>query len=105
MVQILPDHHLASPLPCTFTKPKSKPILLLIITITFGLLLFVVCYSKIEFSSSRWDVTSLFSVIIDAGSSGTRVHLFRYWIESGKPVFDFGEENYPSLKLAPGLSA
>ena len=31
--------------------------------------------------------------------------MFRYWFESGKPVFDFGEENYASLKLSPGLSS
>jgi apyrase len=31
--------------------------------------------------------------------------VFGYRIESGKPVFDFGEENYASLKLSPGLSA
>lgn len=57
MVQILPDHHRRSRW-YTFTKPKSKSILLLIITITLGLLF--VCYSNIELSSSRWNVTSSF---------------------------------------------
>nr|VDD36233.1 unnamed protein product [Brassica oleracea] len=62
MVQILPDHHRRSRW-YTFTKPKSKSILLLIITITLGLLF--VCYSNIELSSSRWNLTPGLSAYSD----------------------------------------
>ncbi|CAA7031173.1 unnamed protein product [Microthlaspi erraticum] len=111
MVQIQLDHHNhQSPpsSPYTFTKPKSKrtkSILLLIlasvvsVAITLGLL-FVFCSTLRNRGNSF-----RYSVVIDGGSSGTRIHVFRYWIESGKPVFDFGAENYGSLKLSPGLSS
>ncbi|KAG5378613.1 hypothetical protein IGI04_026455 [Brassica rapa subsp. trilocularis] len=67
MVQILPDDHRRSRW-YTFTKPKSKSILLLIITITLGLLF--VCYSNIELSSSRKVLRSSWASVISGSDEG-----------------------------------
>ncbi|CAN8305251.1 unnamed protein product [Cochlearia groenlandica] len=93
----------------SIAKPKSKPtktiILITVASVVIALGIFLVCY--LVLISGRNNRRSLFrySVVIDGGSSGTRVHVFRYRIESDKPVFDFGEKSYDSMKLSPGLSA
>ncbi|KFK43668.1 hypothetical protein AALP_AA1G157400 [Arabis alpina] len=92
----------------SIAKPKSKPtrsiLLLIIASVALTLGLVSVCCSILL--SGRTRRNSLrYSVVIDGGSSGTRVHVFGHRIESGKPVFDFGGANYASLKLSPGLSA
>ncbi|AAD39310.1 Hypothetical protein [Arabidopsis thaliana] len=105
-VQTSPGNHRSSP--STAAKPKSKRtksiIFVIVACVTIALGLLFIGYSILRSGRNR-RVSLHYSVIIDGGSSGTRVHVFGYRIESGKPVFDFGEENYASLKLSPGLSA
>ncbi|CAH8252279.1 unnamed protein product [Arabidopsis lyrata] len=105
-VQTSPGNHRSSP--STVAKPKwkhTKSIVFVIVScVTIALGLFFVCYS-ISRSGRNRRVSLRYSIIIDGGSSGTRVHVFGYRIQSGEPVFDFGEESYGSLKLSPGLSA
>ncbi|ESQ35388.1 hypothetical protein EUTSA_v10009320mg [Eutrema salsugineum] len=99
IVQIQPDHDQSSP---TESKSKWKPsksiILLTFVSVAITLALFF-AFRPRESSFERY------SVVIDAGSSGTRAHVFRYWLESGKPVFDFGKDNYAKESENPGLSS
>ncbi|MCL7049606.1 hypothetical protein MKW94_011999 [Papaver nudicaule] len=46
-----------------------------------------------------------FSIVIDGGSTGTRIHVFGYNIDNGdKPVIKFGKEEVGSMRVTPGLS-
>jgi apyrase len=92
----------------TLTKPNSKHaksnLLLTVGSISVVLGVLFLCYS-ILFSGGNLRGSLRYSVVIDGGSTGTRIHVFGYRIESGKPVFEFRGANYASLKLHPGLSA
>ncbi|KAF3592932.1 hypothetical protein DY000_02025078 [Brassica cretica] len=89
----------------TLTKSNSKHaksnLFLTAASIATVLGFLFVCYSV----SSSGKGSLRYNVVIDGGSTGTRIHVFGYRIESGKPVFEFRGANYASLKLHPGLSA
>lgn len=46
-----------------------------------------------------------FGIIIDGGSTGTRIHVFEYAIQGGAPRFDFGPNGHSSKRVNPGLSS
>ncbi|KAF8390201.1 hypothetical protein HHK36_024723 [Tetracentron sinense] len=47
-----------------------------------------------------------FGIVIDGGSTGTRIHVFEFVInELGLPVFDFGKDGLATMRLNPGLSS
>ncbi|KAE8726320.1 GDA1/CD39 nucleoside phosphatase family protein, putative isoform 2 [Hibiscus syriacus] len=80
------------------TKPLPS---FIAVSIAISIALFVFVY--IFFFSSKDSVK--YSIIIDGGSTGTRIHVFRYNIDGDRnPVFDF-KEGLESLKVNPGLSA
>ncbi|KAF8117564.1 hypothetical protein N665_0009s0084 [Sinapis alba] len=89
----------------TLTKSNSKHaksnLFLTVASVATVLGFLFVCYSIV--SSGRGSLR--YSVVIDGGSTGTRIHVFGYRIVSGKPVFEFRGANYASLKLHPGLSS
>ncbi|KAG6765582.1 hypothetical protein POTOM_029630 [Populus tomentosa] len=78
-----------------FKYAKSK----LVIIIT--LIALLSCYYL--FKSKTKSFSKMYGIIIDGGSTGTRIHVLGYRIESGgKVVFDFEEG---AMKVNPGLSA
>jgi apyrase len=82
----------------------------------FTVFLFLVCFSLYLFSFSRgYQFSSNFdnagttrnrgyAIIIDAGSSGSRVHVFQYIDNGPLPIVTIGREDL-SLKTKPGLSS
>ncbi|XP_010476528.1 PREDICTED: probable apyrase 4 isoform X1 [Camelina sativa] len=108
-VETSPGHHHNRSSPSTLANHKSKRtksiVLLIVASVAIALGLLFVCFSIVRSRRNRRVSLLRYSVVIDGGSSGTRVHVFGYRAESGKPVFDFGEESYASFKLSPGLSA
>ncbi|KAL3501418.1 hypothetical protein ACH5RR_035867 [Cinchona calisaya] len=47
-----------------------------------------------------------YGIVIDGGSSGTRIHVFKYEVEKdGILRYDFGKNGLASIKVNPGLSA
>ncbi|KAK8508138.1 hypothetical protein V6N13_055590 [Hibiscus sabdariffa] len=71
------------------------------VSIAISLALFVSVYVFLFFSKD----SVKYSIIIDGGSTGTRIHVFRYKVDGDKnPAFDF-KEGLETLKVNPGLSA
>lgn len=66
---------------------------------------FLFCYLFVFTRNLRSSFKRRYGIVIDGGSTGTRIHVFGYRVEGGYGVFDFGEEGLASLKVNPGLSA
>ncbi|KAK9050998.1 hypothetical protein SSX86_027623 [Deinandra increscens subsp. villosa] len=63
------------------------------------------CYFYFN-SNSRDPLEKRYRIVIDGGSTGSRIHVFEYLIKNGAPVFDFsGENGLGSVRVSPGLSA
>ncbi|KAI3744506.1 hypothetical protein L1987_57589 [Smallanthus sonchifolius] len=61
------------------------------------------CYFYIN---SRNPVAKRYRIVIDGGSTGSRIHVFEYLVRDGGPVFDFsGKNGLGSMRVSPGLSA
>ncbi|KAF5751989.1 apyrase 6 isoform X1 [Tripterygium wilfordii] len=63
-------------------------------------LVLVSCYCLFVVGSSRH--SKRYGIIIDGGSTGTRIHVFGYRMEKGNAVFD---ADLGTMKVNPGLSA
>lgn len=83
-------------------KFNSKSGIILYTSIAFFVAL--LCYMYISHTrNSRNDVQERYAIVIDGGSTGTRIHVFEYKVKDGNLVFDFGKSE--SMKVNPGLSA
>lgn len=88
------------------TNPKnsSKSKCWVSVTAVLSLAL-LFCYLFVFSQNFRSSLKRRYGIVIDGGSTGTRIHVFGYRVEGGYGVFDFGEEGLASLKVNPGLSA
>ncbi|KAL2903908.1 putative apyrase 6 [Bienertia sinuspersici] len=83
-------------------QPKSNLLTISLLSIVFSIIfyLFFVSFRRRAPENGR-----KFSLIIDGGSTGSRIHVFEYRVEGGVPKFDFGPNGHSSLKVNPGLSS
>ncbi|XP_076885339.1 putative apyrase 6 [Bidens hawaiensis] len=90
--------------PQQFQFHRTKPNLLIIGLLTSAIVLFCCFYYsnyvKVDEGMKRY------RIVIDGGSTGSRVHLFEYRIGKEGVVFDFGGKGgLNSMRVGPGLSA
>ncbi|XP_050371986.1 probable apyrase 6 isoform X2 [Argentina anserina] len=76
---------------------RSSFLLLSSVAIAVALLL---CYLLFFTGASK--TSKRYGIVIDGGSTGTRVHVFGYEADGG---FDFGKDGSASLRVSPGLSS
>ncbi|KAI3467345.1 hypothetical protein Pfo_024008 [Paulownia fortunei] len=65
--------------------------------------LVLLCY--ILFFGNKNQENRKYGVVIDGGSTGTRIHVFKYEVRNGNLVLDFSEKGLVSMRVNPGLSA
>ncbi|KAK6159953.1 hypothetical protein DH2020_003334 [Rehmannia glutinosa] len=81
------------------SNPRSR--FCLYTSISIALVLF--CY--ILFFGNKNRENKKYGVVIDGGSTGTRIHVFKYDVKNGNLVLDFSEKGLVSMRVNPGLSA
>ncbi|XP_061990061.1 probable apyrase 6 isoform X1 [Rosa rugosa] len=80
---------------------RSSFVILASVTIATAL---VLCYLLFFTRSSR--NSKRYGIVIDGGSTGTRIHVFGYGVDAANyAVFDFGKDGLASLRVNPGLSS
>ncbi|KAK4429995.1 putative apyrase 6 [Sesamum alatum] len=89
-----------------FRSPNSKhpnPRSRFCLSTSISVALVLFCY--ILFFGDKNHESKRYGVVIDGGSTGTRIHVFKYEVRNGNLVLDFSEKGLVSMRVNPGLSA
>lgn len=65
----------------------------------------VVLFCYVLFFGNKNKDNKKYGVVIDGGSTGTRIHVFKYEVRDGNLLADFSEKGLVSMRVNPGLSA
>jgi apyrase len=57
------------------------------------------------YRSNQYSMHKKYGIVIDGGSTGTRIHVFEYLVKHGFLEYSFGKDGLASMKVNPGLSA
>ncbi|PIN17164.1 Nucleoside phosphatase [Handroanthus impetiginosus] len=82
-----------------YSNPRSR----FCLYTSFGIALVLFCY--ILFFGNVNQEKKKYGVVIDGGSTGTRIHVFKYEVRNGNLVLDLSEKGLVSMRVNPGLSA
>ncbi|KAG9451315.1 hypothetical protein H6P81_011280 [Aristolochia fimbriata] len=86
-----------------FSKHGRKNVWIIIaaaaVTISFSVFVYIL------FGACRSYGSKGYGIVIDGGSTGTRIHVFRFVENSGKLVLDLKDGSWVSMKVNPGLSS
>ncbi|XP_021722887.1 probable apyrase 6 [Chenopodium quinoa] len=86
--------------------PKAQPKFNWVTVFFISVAFVIVFYLSFVFLGQRTPVNGRkFGIIIDGGSTGSRIHVFEYKVEGGVPRFDFGPDGHSSMRVNPGLSS
>ncbi|GMH01721.1 hypothetical protein Nepgr_003560 [Nepenthes gracilis] len=81
---------------------KLNLVIMSTIAITFSILIYLLFLS---FGCQNPQISRNFSIIVDGGSTGSRIHVFEFKMEGGTRKFYFGPHGLGSMRVNPGLSS
>ncbi|KAK4758828.1 hypothetical protein SAY87_020129 [Trapa incisa] len=86
-------------------KQQPRPNLCILVSVLISLSL-LLCYLFLFPKDPAPSWGKRYAILIDGGSTGTRIHVFGYAGSSGMTLaFDFGDGGLASMRVNPGLSA
>ncbi|XP_006827247.2 probable apyrase 6 isoform X1 [Amborella trichopoda] len=107
--QLPPRLHLLSRLSSTNLKQanqtRGNPLLFIAVSATFALFFYLIALAKGFNFNLGFHQAKRFGIVIDGGSTGTRIHVFEFSSKGGVPFFNFEGQGLSSMKINPGLSA
>ncbi|XP_077212658.1 GDA1/CD39 nucleoside phosphatase family protein [Tasmannia lanceolata] len=92
--------------PSNSKTPKSNHLCIITTALTITFALFFYLFVVARGSKSNPGFSKLgFGIVIDGGSTGTRIHVFEFSKEGGIPVVDFSKGGSKTMRVNPGLSS